>query len=274
MRRSLSVVAGMWLLGASLYAGPAVAQTPAICKSDLQTNATPDPINEMAVAKLQDAMAIRYIPGLQAAVVKNGRIVMLSSCGFADLTSDQPVQPNTRFQLASGTKAFIGVLIMQLVEEGKLRLDTPISDYLEDLPSSWRTVTVRQALTHASGLPDIVDPSNGSLIDPGGESASWAKVQTLPMQFVPGQGYAYNQTNYLILGRIIEKLQGKPFTEVMRERELIPAGMAAATYSDRSTSVPDLATNYTRLATATLCQPTDGCLKLIATLGVFGPGLA
>jgi CubicO group peptidase (beta-lactamase class C family) len=98
---------------------------------------------------------------------------------------------------------------------------------------------------HVSGLPDVVDPATGKPIDPRGEAASWDRVTTLPMQFAPGQGYAYNQTNYLLLGRIIDKLRGRPFTEVVKEREFIPAGMASATYSDSSEIVPGRAVTYT-----------------------------
>lgn len=189
-------------------------------------------------------MRARHIPGLQAAAVKNGRIVMLESCGLADLTFNQPVTRTTLFQLASATKPFTGVMLMQLVEEGKLKLDDPLSAYLDNLPEAWRAVTVRQIATHVSGLPDITNPAVGGLIDPGGESASWTKVQTLPMQFAPGQSYAYNQTNYFLLGRIIDKLRGKPVTDVMREREFAVAGMTSATFSDTYMVVPNRATSY------------------------------
>jgi CubicO group peptidase (beta-lactamase class C family) len=177
------------------------------CHSDLAAGAPADRHNARAVARLEQEMRTRRIPGLQAAVVKQGRIVMLVSCGIADITFDQPVTRTTRFQLASATKPFTGVAVMQLVEEGKLKLDAPLADYLDGLPAQWRAITVRQALMHVSGLPDIINPASGSLVDSGGESASWAKVQTLPMPFAPGQGYSYNQTNYLLLGRIIEKLR-------------------------------------------------------------------
>lgn len=189
-------------------------------------------------------MRTRRVPGLQAAVVKRGRIVMLASCGIADIAFNQPVERTTRFQLASATKPFTGVVAMQLVEEGKLSLDAPLSAYLDDLPESWRQITVRQALMHVTGLPDMVNPALGGLIDPGGETASWNKVQTLPLQFAPGQGYAYNQTNYLLLGRIIENLRGQPFRDVVRDRIFAVANMPSATFSDAYSVVPGRATLY------------------------------
>lgn len=245
----------------------ALAKSPVeACRSDLAPGVAADKANPRAIARIEQEMRARHIPGLQAAVVKHGRIVMLVSCGIADITFHQPVVRTTRFQLASATKPFTGVAIMQLVEEGKLKLDAPLADYLDDLPQGWRAVTVRQALMHVSGLPDIISPATGSLIDPGGETASWAKVQTLPMPFAPGQGYAYNQTNYLLLGRIITKLRGEPFTEVMRQREFAVAGMPTATFSDAYSIVPGRATSYA------MREMVDG--KMVASAGpkpnIFG----
>ena len=230
----------------SLAKAPTAAapQAPGECRSDLKAGAPADKANTRAVARLKQEMRMRRIPGLQAALVKHGRIVMLVSCGIADITFDQPVVRTTRFQLASATKPFTGVAVMQLVDEGKLKLDAPLADYLDSLPETWRVITVRQVLMHVSGLPDIISPATGNLVDPGGESASWVKVQTLPTQFAPGHGYAYNQTNYLLLGRIIEKLRGQPFTEVVRQRQFAVAGMPTVTFSDAYSVVPGRATGY------------------------------
>jgi len=227
------------------------------CRSDLPASARPYPTSARAIARLEQEMAARRIPGLQAAAVKDGRIVMLVSCGIADITFNQPVMRTTSFQLASATKPFTGVAVMQLVEEGKLKLDAPLADYLDGLPEAWRPVTVRQALSHVSGLPDIVDQATGTLVDPTGETAAWAKVQTLPMRFAPGTGYQYNQTNYLLLGRIIQKLRGRPFPEVVREWEFAVAGMPSATFSDTGSIVPGRATAYG------LREMVDG--KMVAT---------
>ena len=89
---------------------------------------------------------------------------------------------------------------MQLVEVGKLNLSAPVSAYLNDLPDTWKTVTVQQLLSHTSGIPDIVDEET-NIIVPESEEASWAKVKTLPIDFKPGEKFRYNQTNYLLLGR-------------------------------------------------------------------------
>jgi CubicO group peptidase (beta-lactamase class C family) len=236
-------------------AGGGVPQAAGPCRSELAGAASTEAIrraNEAAIGILTDRMQKRLIAGAQIAVVKNNEIVMLQSCGLADLEFGNPVQRDTRFHIASATKPFTGVAIMQLVEAGKLELDAPASRYLDDLPAAWRTVTVRQLLTHVSGLPEIVNTgtntassrSAGGTIDPSSEAAAWAKVITLPMQFAPGERYIYNQTNYLLLGRIIDKLSGKPFVDFIKERQFDVVGMPQAIFTDSYEVVPKRARVY------------------------------
>ncbi|RTY92233.1 serine hydrolase [Flavobacterium sp. GT3R68] len=175
-------------------------------------------------AFLKNEMQKRNIPGLQLAVVKNGKIVKIGNYGLADLQNSIPVSENTVFIINSITKAFTGVATMQLVEAGKLNLSLPISTYLNDVPDAWKNVTTQQLLSHTSGIPDIVDEETNILV-PESEEASWAKVQTLPMDFKPGEKFRYNQTNYLLLGLIIDKLSNMPFTEFIVKEQLQKVGM-------------------------------------------------
>jgi CubicO group peptidase (beta-lactamase class C family)/flagellin-specific chaperone FliS len=173
---------------------------------------------------IKNEMQKRNIPGLQLAIVQNGAIVKLGNYGLADLQNSIPVSENTVFIINSITKAFTGVAIMQLVEAGKLDLSLPASTYLNNLPDAWKTVTVQQLLSHTSGIPDIVDEET-NIIVPESEEASWAKVQTLPIDFKPGEKFRYNQTNYLLLGRIIDQLSNMSFTEFIVKEQLQKAGM-------------------------------------------------
>ncbi|WP_332368994.1 serine hydrolase domain-containing protein [Spirosoma telluris] len=100
-------------------------------------------------------MQERRIPGLQVAVVQHGNVVLLKSFGVANIQNAVPVSNQSVFMINSCTKAFTGVAIMQLVEEGKVELAAPVSRYLDNLPAPWQPVTIRQLLTHVSGLPDI-----------------------------------------------------------------------------------------------------------------------
>ena len=96
-----------------------------------------------------------HIPAAQLAVIQHGRIVKLGAYGIANVEHDVSATSESIFSINSCTKAFIGVAVMQLAEAGKLKVDDPVSMYLHDLPASWQKVTIRQALSHTSGLPNI-----------------------------------------------------------------------------------------------------------------------
>ena len=166
-------------------------------------------------------MQERRIPGLQVAVVQRGKIVLLKSYGIANIQDSAQVTNRSVFSINSCTKAFTGIAIMQLVEEGKVELTAPVSRYLDGLPETWQPITIRQLLTHVSGLPDIVRVLNTTKEGIGGgfnEETVWEKTKAMPMDFPTGEQYSYNQTNYALLGKIINKYSGKPFVQVFRER--------------------------------------------------------
>lgn len=179
-----------------------------------------DSIDNFVKAEMQK----RKIPGLQLAIVQNGKIVKTGNYGFANVQDSIPVSDKTVFTINSITKAFTGIAIMQLAEAGKLTLSSPVAAYLPDLPKSWNTVTVLQLLSHTSGVPDIVDEEESVIIGTD-EKDAWKKVITLPMDFRAGEKFSYNQTNYLLLGRIIDSLSGMPFTEFIIKEQLLKAGM-------------------------------------------------
>ena len=195
---------------------------------------------------VQGEMASRRIPGLQLAIVRNGEIVFTGAYGQSDLETAKPVTDRTVFGVNSISKAFTGVAAMQLVEAGKLDLDASVTQYLERLPASWEAITVRQVLTHTSGLPEIID-DNTRLIDGAEPDAAWAKVQELPLRYAPGTQYAYNQTGYALMGKIIEKISGKPFVDFVREGQFNAAGMEQARFGNTADTVPELASLYTYL---------------------------
>lgn len=183
------------------------------------------------------------IPGLQLAVIRQGKVVKSAQYGLANIQDSIPVTSQTRFPINSITKAFVGVAVMQLVEAGKLDLAAPASRYLTDLPPTWQPVTVRQLLTHTSGLPEIMPEE--AMVTEDNESAAWIQVQTQPMTFQPGEKFAYNQTNYLLLGKIIDQLSGQPFTRFIQERQLDVVGMPRTTSGDAHDVLPHGARGYT-----------------------------
>ena len=195
--------------------------------------------NDSIAVYLKAEMKKRQIPGLQVAVIYKGRVEMLQAYGIANLEFNIPVTNNTLFSINSCTKSFTGVVLMQLVENGKLKLTDPVSFYLDDLPDNWKKVTVYQLVTHTSGLPDIVD-----MIGKLSYEEAWQKVQTMPLQFPAGEKKSYNQTNYVLLGKIIEKLSGKEFTQFIADGQFKPAGMLNTVFGDDHQVIPNKAPSY------------------------------
>lgn len=204
---------------------------------------------ELAVAQrtaveaiVREEMKRRRIPGLQIAIVRHGRIVFDGAYGTADAETGIPVTQENLFTLNSSTKSFTGVAIMQLVQAGKLSLDAPVSSYVDDWPSQWGTVSVRQLLTHVSGLPDVLEQpkgqGTGNLIGDGDEASAWAAIKARPVEAAPGNRFRYNQTNYVLLGKIIDKLSGTSFTRYMKTREFDPVGASHFAFGETRDVVP------------------------------------
>jgi len=179
-----------------------------------------DGVDDFLLLKMKESK----IPGLQIAVVQNSKIIKTASYGTANLQDDIKVDGTTVFNLASITKAFTCVAVMQLVEQGKLDLSANISTYLNDLPSAWKNITVKQVLSHTSGLPDIMN-KHFQLIDSEGENESWQALKNRALYFEPGTAFRYNQTNYLLAGRIIKHVSGKDYTDLIRANQLARVNM-------------------------------------------------
>jgi CubicO group peptidase (beta-lactamase class C family) len=172
---------------------------------------------------IRELMKKNRIVGLQLAVVKNNKIVKAANYGIANIQDSIAVDSKTVFSINSMTKGFTAVAIMQLVENGKLKLEDPISKYLDSLPNSWRNITVKQIATHTSGIPDIWESPEHMFSE---ESETlFKKIKEAPIVFQPGESLSYNQTNFLLLGMIIEKISGKSFEKFIIENQFEKAGM-------------------------------------------------
>jgi CubicO group peptidase (beta-lactamase class C family) len=165
-------------------------------------------------------------PGASVLVLRDGVAVVRASYGRANRDQRIAVTPATNFRLASVSKQFTAACILLLMEEGKLRLDDPIAQWLPSLPPATREVTVRQLLTHTSGLIDYEDVIPPSLT----RQLKDADVLTLlesqnRSYFAPGTAYRYSNSAYVLLGLIVEKVSGRSFRDFLSERIFQPLGM-------------------------------------------------
>ena len=172
---------------------------------------------------IKELMQKNKIVGLQLAVVKNNAIVKTGHYGLANIEDSTAVDDETVFSINSMTKSITGVAIMQLVEKGKLKLEDPISKYLDSLPNPWRNITVKQLATHTSGIPDIWERPEHMWSNDSAEL--FKKIKEQPIVFQTGEEQRYNQTNFLLLGKIIEKISGQSFEEYVNENQFEKAAM-------------------------------------------------
>jgi tetratricopeptide (TPR) repeat protein len=205
------------------------------------------PTNSNVDEIIQREMKERKIPGLQMAVVQNGKIVLSRSYGIANLQNNVPVNNTTIFPINSNTKVFTGVAMMQLVEQDKIKLNDPIGKYLDNLPAEWQKITVDQLLTHISGLPEILkllDPMTGNIGPLKTEAVIWEKLKTLPLEFKTGEQFSYNQTNYYLLGKIIEKLTNRSFATNFEEDQFNIAHLKNTVFGDSRDIIQNYAPSY------------------------------
>lgn len=187
----------------------------------------------------------------------DGEVVYHRSFGLADRAFDVPATTQTRFAIASITKAFTAVLILQLHEQGKLDLQAPIGDYLPDYAGEGAVkVTVHQLLNHTSGIrnSDTVGSYEEAVRNgmpqyqlPHTSDDLVAKYASGPLVHAPGTAFDYNNADYLIQGKIVERLTGRTFEQTLEERILAPLAMADAGMLHQKDVLPRLARTYLKI---------------------------
>lgn len=177
------------------------------------------------------------IPGLGVGIVKNGEIIYARGFGVQSLETGAPVTPDSIFCVASITKCFVACAVMQLAEQGKVDLDAPLVTYLPEFrltDDRFRLITLRQMLSHTSGMPDMDDAEYEELVaNPEyDEGAAGRYVQALKNRMLiasPGERFAYSNIAYAVLGYLISKVSGQIFENYMKSHVLLPAGMHGST---------------------------------------------
>ena len=196
---------------------------------------------------LKAQMAARHIPGLSVAVVQDGHTVKTAAYGVSSVEAKTPASLDTLYGLGSCTKPLTAVAVLQLQEAGKVDLDAPVSRYLTDLPAAWSAITVREMLTHTSGLPnyrqflDYAKLSDPKYNQPGSVIALLAGK---PLHFTPGTRYEYSNTNYHLLGQLIEKVSGQTYGAYLASYQFQTAGMTETHLATLPALLPKQAAGY------------------------------
>ena len=229
-----------------------------------------DAIDDYVQAQLQK----QHVPGLALEVVQNGKVVKAKGYGLADVERTVPVTTETVFEIGSITKQFTATAIMMLVDQGKIGLDDKISRYRDGLPAAWQAVTVRQLLSHTSGIPDYeAIMGYGSYRNVMTAPQVIALAAGKPMDFAPGTQWHYSNTGYFLLTLALEKITGQPYIQFIQAHILAPLGMTHTRSSEPQDIIPLRAAGYAyedgRLQNRDAIQPTatGGAAMLVSTLG-------
>ncbi|MER7704266.1 serine hydrolase domain-containing protein [Kitasatospora sp. NPDC097605] len=187
-----------------------------------------------------------------AEVRQDGRRIWRGTAGTSDLTTGQPVRPDGRFRIGSVTKSFVSTVVLQLVAEGRLRLDDPVEQHLPGLVPNGGAISVRHLLNHTSGLYDYLeDPQffyrdEASLRDWVHGAGRWQDYRpeqlvavgvAHPPYFAPGQGWKYSNTNYVLAGMLIRKLTGNSWQSEVERRIVKPLHLGDTTFPGSETGV-------------------------------------
>jgi CubicO group peptidase (beta-lactamase class C family) len=187
-------------------------------------------------------MVKQHIPGLALLVSRNGVPIRAQGFGLASLELNVPVKPETIFQSGSIGKQFTATAVMQLVEQGKIGLDDPLSKYFDSGPSWWSEVTIRQLLSHTAGFTDY--PKNFDLCKDYSEEELLKMVEAIPPAYPPGTDWAYSNMGYVTLGILIHKVSGQYFGDFLQERVFNPVGMSTTRIMSEADIIPNRAAGY------------------------------
>jgi len=181
-------------------------------------------------------------------VAYEGKIVFSQGYGFADQEFQEPNTTQTRFFIGSITKQFTAAAILSLRDQRLLNINDPINRYLPDYPSEVaEEVTIRDLLSHTSGIPDYTR-NLAVLLHRTGYMSPEELVSVFrkePLEFEPGEKFRYSNSNYILLGQIIENVAGQSYEAYLNRYILNPAGMTNSGYARREAGIPDRAEGYT-----------------------------
>ncbi|HKP10549.1 MAG TPA: serine hydrolase [Blastocatellia bacterium] len=205
-----------------------------------------------------------------ALVAEKGKVIFKKGFGFANMDWNIPNAPDTRFRIGSMTKEFTSMLILQLVNQGQIKLDGKLSDYLPDYrKDTGDKVTIHHLLNHTSGIPDRPGFGLNESRDPYTVPEFIKKFASGDLEFEPGTKFSYNNTGYFLLGAIIEKVTGKTYEQVLRENILEPVGMKDTGYDHQSRVIARRASGYVKGAGGYMNVPFRDMSTAFAAGGLY-----
>jgi CubicO group peptidase (beta-lactamase class C family) len=193
-------------------------------------------------------MAETHAPGMSVAVIRGRDTLVMTGFGLADIAANRKATPATIYEIGSNTKQFTSAAIMRLSEHHKLSIDDELSKYLPQIPLHGNRVTLRQLLTHTSGIHSYTEVEAWR--------AHWAEdltpdsimgfVAKDTFDFAPGTRYKYDNSGYILLGMVIEKVSGESYAKYLESEFFQPLGLTHTSYCPSHPTDPAFATGYSK----------------------------
>jgi CubicO group peptidase (beta-lactamase class C family) len=202
------------------------APAPLVAQSQPVAAPVADPIGRLIDSYLNDIVGQGWFQGA-VLVARGGTVILSKGYGLADAERGIPNTPQTRFRLASVTKQFTAMAIMILQSRGRLDVQDSICAHLADCPDAWRPISIHNLLTHTSGLPNYTDFGDyeATQMLPATPAELVARFRDKPLLFPPGSQYMYENSDYVLLGQIIEQVSGQSYADFLRSAIFEPLGM-------------------------------------------------
>jgi CubicO group peptidase (beta-lactamase class C family) len=224
-------------------------------------DATLDPSQDPRVRDLlayaANRIAVDHVPGLGLALVVNGTLYYAGGVGVKKAGAPELIDAGTRFRAASLSKMVLAATMMTLVDEGKVDLSHPVTDYLPSFalqaPFDPSTITVADLLDHTSAIPDVIVEN----CPPSTTLAGWIAANPQPLWATPGTFYNYSNLGFSVAGLLIQTVTGQPYDEAATFRILGPSGMVTATFDPHAATTGDHAVGHIIKRDGTLVSTTE-----------------
>ena len=208
-----------------------------------------DKIFSKSLEELIPKRLTEIAPGCVIMVVKNGKVVYKKAFGTANTELDIPMQPDMFFRTGSMGKQYTAIAVLPLVEQGKINLQDSIQKYIKDFPSKGYTITIENLLTNTSGIKDYLSeisiPSIQKESYTPKEGVDFIKDE--PLNFKPGSNYRYSNSNFYLLGYIIEMVIGETFENYLKRNVLDKADLKNTFYIHPKKNIADMPQGYSKI---------------------------
>ena len=198
------------------------------------------PVMDAVSERMMGFVEAKEISGAVTLVADAEKVLHLAATGMADIDSKRPMAADSVFWIASMTKPITATAVMMMQDEGKLSVDDPVSKYLPEFTGDKAGITIKQCLTHSSGLSDLTPAETKDLTTLGQLTPL---IAAKPLQFPPGGKWQYCQTGINTAARIVEVVSGKAFPEFLQARLFDPLGMVDTSFYPGEKQVARLASD-------------------------------